>query len=199
MSEGIARADKAVIDEAYYQATLTKPLHELYGLAEPHLPKSGVVVDLGCGVGNATLFFLRKGFRVHAVDISPRAIEILQERAGGDPNLVAEVSDMADYAFPACDIVSAGFSLFFLDPDGLAKTWPRIVEALNPGGLFIGQFLGRNDEWRLNGHAMVDGPMLDAMLRDFERLHFEEVEREGETSKGAPKHWHVFHVVARKH
>jgi hypothetical protein len=29
-------------------------------------------------------------------------------------------------------------------------------------------------------------------------LHLEEADQDGATSQGTPKHWHVFHVIARK-
>ncbi len=36
------------------------------------------------------------------------------------------------------------------------------------------------------------------LLRGLEVEHFEEVEEDGETAVGDPKHWHLFHVVARQ-
>jgi len=38
----------------------------------------------------------------------------------------------------------------------------------------------------------------EALFRVFELERFEEVEEDGETVLKNPKHWHVFHVVARK-
>lgn len=196
-SESI-RAKEAKLDEGYYQATLNKPLHDIYRILEPHLKPPGLAVDLGCGVGTATLFLAGKGFRVIAVDRARRALEILASRleSGMDVELVE--SDMLDFQVPVADVIVAGFALFFLDQTGLEAFWPRIVGALPPGGLFAGQFLGAHDEWADKGHALVDDACLRQMLSPFELIHYEEVDREGQNSQGVPKHWHVFHVVARK-
>ena len=37
-----------------------------------------------------------------------------------------------------------------------------------------------------------------ALLRGLEIEHLDEVDEDGQTAVGDPKHWHVFHVVARK-
>lgn len=197
MSEPI-RSVEAKIDETYYQATLQKPLHDIYRILEPHLTPPGLAVDLGCGVGTATLFLAEMGFRVVAMDREQRALEILSSRLDKGMAVELVLSEMLDFEIPPADVIIAGFSLFFLDQPGLESYWPRIVAALRPGGLFAGQFLGPHDEWADKEHATVDSTQLHSMLRPFDLIHFEEVDREGMTSVGKPKHWHVFHVVARK-
>ncbi|HRK21153.1 MAG TPA: class I SAM-dependent methyltransferase [Fimbriimonadaceae bacterium] len=197
MSEPI-RAAEAKIDETYYQATLQKPLHDIYRILEPHLSPPGVAIDLGCGVGTATLFLAEKGYRVVAMDRERRALEILASRLEKGMSVDLVQSEMVEFAIPEADVIVAGFSLFFLDQERLKSVWPRLVQSLKPGGLFAGQFLGPHDEWADKGHALVDSSQLRSMLSEFDLLHFEEVDREGTTSVGKPKHWHVFHVVARK-
>jgi len=144
------------------------------------------------------LFLLEQGYEVTAVDSSPRALEIVRSRAPEEANLRLIEADMSELELPNADVIVAGFSLFFLDQEKLERFWPRLVAALKPGGLFAGQFLGVNDEWADKGHALVDNTKLREMLSGFDLIHFDEVEREGETALGNPKHWHVFHVVARK-
>lgn len=197
-SPGPIRSIEAKLDESYYQATLNRPLHDIYHLLEPHLPASGVAIDLGCGVGTATLFLARHGLKVIAVDKQCRALEILKSRL--EPGMSVELvhADMSEWQVPKADVIIAGFALFFLDQSQLEAFWPRVAEALPPGGLFAGQFLGPNDEWADKGHALVDDPALRRMLNSFETIHYEEVDREGQTALGKAKHWHVFHVVARK-
>ena len=105
---------------------------------------------------------------------------------------------MRVWQIPACDVLVAGFSLFFLKPNDLEAFWGKVTESIKPGGLFAGQFLGVKDEWKDQDHALVDASKLSQMLEPFELLHYEEVEQEGETVVRQPKYWHIFHVVARR-
>lgn len=177
---------------------MEKPLHEIYSILEPHLNPPGVAVELGCGIGHGLLFLLEKGYEVYGVDTSAYALGLLRERlpVGASAHLIE--ADMASWTVPEADVVVAGFSLFFLSQEKLDSFMPKVIEAITPGGLFAGQFLGKNDEWASGGHALMDPETLRQMFQDFELIHFDEVEREGETALKKAKYWHVFHVVARK-
>lgn len=58
------------------------------------LPRDGTVLDLACGRGRHTLFLARAGFRVHAIDRDPDAIEAL--RVAGREFGVAITSEVMD-------------------------------------------------------------------------------------------------------
>lgn len=101
------------------------------------------------------------------------------------------------------DFVNASFSLPFCDPEAFPVLWTWIVGILKPGGRFAGQLFGLQDEWAQEPRTMA---RTFHQRSDVERLlgglfsmeYFEEVERDGKTATGEPKHWHVFHIVARK-
>jgi SAM-dependent methyltransferase len=158
----------------------------------------GVAIELGCGIGHGVLFLLEKGFEVYGVDTSAYALGVLRERLpeGAKAHLIE--ADFSEWEMPMADAIAAGFSLFFLSQEKLDAFLPGMLDAIKPRGLFAGQFLGKNDEWAGKGYALCDEASLQEAFRDFEFLHFEEVQREGETTKKEPKYWHVFHVVARK-
>jgi trans-aconitate methyltransferase len=198
MSVEPERASQARIDEEYFQAALGRPLHEIYGILEPYLGSSGTAVDLGCGVGHAALFLLNKGYEVFAVDRSPAALEIVRGRLKPGHKATLVEADMSDWPIPEADVITAGFSLFFLKPGQLEPFWKRLTASLKPGGLFAGQFLGVRDEWAGESHAAMERETLEEMLTPYDVLYFEEAERKGKTVLDRPKYWHVFHVVARK-
>ncbi|MPY98990.1 MAG: methyltransferase domain-containing protein [Actinophytocola sp.] len=54
----------------------------------------GTVLDPGCGTGEHTIYLTRRGYDVHGVDFSHRAIE--QARANADRHQVAARFDVAD-------------------------------------------------------------------------------------------------------
>ena len=162
----------------------------------------GLAVDLGCGSGRDTLELLRRGWRVVAVDAEPAAIELLlghPDAASRRARLETVVARLADAEWPEAWLVNASFSLPFCRPAEFERTWRRIVSSLGGGGRFCGQLFGDRDGWApaddmtFHSHAQVEE--LVAGL-DVERL--DELEEDGHTAVGDPKHWHVFHLVARK-
>lgn len=182
----------------YYAATLLKPLHPMYANLEPHLPEPALAYELGCGVGHGVLWLLERGWRVRAVDAEPEAIAILRRRLPEGAACEPIVSRLQDLGLQPCRLVVAGFSLFFLPPTDFDDYWRRLTGALEPDGVFMGQFLGVNDEWSDRGYTQHDEAQVRALLAPYETLYFEEAERDGETATGKTKHWHVFHVVASK-
>jgi len=70
---------------------------------------------------------------------------------------------------------------------------------LPPGGRFSGQWYGVRDSWHGRpGMTFLEKDEALALLKGFEVEMFEEEEADGVTPRGNAKHWHIFHVVARK-
>lgn len=182
----------------YFAATLDKPAHRIFDLLDPHLPLDGSALDLGCGPGRGTLRLLSRGLRVTAVDVSADALEMLRSRLPTKAQVDLICSPFQDLTLAEYDVVVACMSLFFLAPTEFGAFWPRLSTAVRPEGIFAGQFLGVNDEWRERGYTVHDKAAVEQLLADFDILHFEEEEKDGDTAIGVRKHWHVFQVLARK-
>lgn len=191
------RAEKPQIDSDYFASVLAKPLHPLYAELEPHLPNGGTAIDLGCGVGTGTLWLAEKGYQVFAIDNSEEAIEILRQRLEGRTSVKLKMGEMQSVPFPKADVIVASFSLFLLNSDDFKKVWSKIKRSLKPGGVFMGQFLGKNDEWASYSLTLTRQEVA-RLFRGMDKLYMDEVEREGKTVLNESKHWHVFHVIARK-
>jgi len=182
----------------YYAATGEDPRDTLLD-AVGRFETPGLAVDLGCGTGRDTFELLRRGWRVLAIDATPQAIERLRERVTYDERLETEVSAMEDAVWPACELVNASFSLPFCPPARFDELWKRISDSLRGGGRFCGQLFGDRDGWApaddITFHTRDEAA---ALLREFDVERFDEVEEDSTTALGEPKHWHVFHVVARR-
>lgn len=187
----------------YYQAMLARPRHPHYDNLDPHLPDGGNALDLGCGVGQGVVHLVEKGFTVTTVDAEVEALKHLKDRLPADASVKLIHSNFEDFGsqlpgLGTFDVVVAHFSLFFLPPDEFAKFWPLVVNAVKPGGLLSTQLLGVNDDWTERGYSVHTSEQVEDLMEPFEVLVQEEVERDGETALGTKKHWHVFHIVARK-
>jgi membrane dipeptidase len=159
----------------------------------------GFAVDLGCGTGRDTAELLRRGWRVLAIDRQPEALELLHALAGPDSPLLATAQAAFEEAeWPECDLVNASFALPFCRADAFPALWRRIVEGLRPGGRFAGQLFGVHDDWAGSGVLVHTREELAGLLAPFEVERLEEFDQEGGTAVGTRKHWHIYHVVARR-
>lgn len=167
----------------------------------------GTAVDLGCGSGRDTAELLARGWRVHAIDGHPEGIGRLRARpeclahAG---RLTTEVRDFGGVDIPPCDLLNASFSLPFCPPGAFPGLWAKIVGAIRPGGRFAGQLFGDRDSWTIledrTHHARADAlALFDAfVLESFREEDRPSAHNGPDASTTAHKHWHVYHVVARK-
>jgi SAM-dependent methyltransferase len=159
--------------------------------------REGRALDLGAGAGRDTRYLLEQGFTVTAVDADSRAVELLSALPQGRLRVVQ--SSFEDFAFATYDLISAQFALPFIPRDHFADMFAQLKSALAPNGVFAGQFFGDRDEWNTPGRAMTFLTHADAevRLRGLDVIELIEEDADGKTADGSPKHWHVFHILAR--
>jgi tellurite methyltransferase len=191
----------------YYEASAGGGPRETLLQAAEYLERSvhgtrpRLAVDLGCGTGRDTLELLARGWKVLAIDQSPDAVKELQARVPAElaSRLDARCAGFTDVRWGPVDLVNASFALTFCRRERFAGLWSQIASSLPPGGVFAGQLFGDRDGWASipeRTHHRRDEAK--ALLAGFELVRFEEVEDDFDTALGTPKHWHFFHVVARK-
>jgi tellurite methyltransferase len=159
-------------------------------------------VDLGCGTGRDTVELLGRGWRVLALDGTPEAIDrlgALDLSDGERGRLETRVSRFETAELPPADLVNSSFALPFCPPGAFPALWEQIERSLGPGGRFSGHLFGDRDGWSheddMTFHTRAQA---EALLSRFAVELFDEVEEDGATAVGEPKHWHLFHVVARR-
>ena len=189
----------------YFGAVLGKPprdtLLEALSAFERENVAAGFAVDLAAGEGRDTLALLERGWSVLATDAEPAAFTYLWPRvpAAAQDRLATTVARFEDTVLPPCDLVNASFALPFCAPLHLPALWARIVAAIRPGGRFAGQFFGDRDSWASRTdrtHHTHDEVV--ALLAAFDIDDLRTEERDDPPDVREPKHWHLFHVVARK-
>ena len=161
----------------------------------------GIAVDLGCGAGRDTLALLAAGWRVHALDCQTEALTRLDALVPAElrDRLTLAEERLEVAALPPADLVNASFALPFCAPGAFSGLWWAISACLRPGGLFSGQLFGDRDTWSADkGMTFHSAAGVEALLAGWERIILDECEWDGLPAVGPAKHWHVFHVVARR-
>lgn len=199
----------------YLKVTATAAPHATLMTALDNFEKdgfpAGMAVDLGCGQGRDTKELLRRQWTVLAIDSSQTALDELKknidaefrdaeiERINERAALQTLNADFENLRIPGTDFVNASFSIPFCRPDRFPAFWRQVLIGLRSGGRFAGHFFGPNDEWVLRGSwTHFSRPRLLNVFYGFEMELFYEDERNFPTSEGIDKHWHLFHVVAKK-
>ncbi len=158
----------------------------------------GHAVDLGCGVGRDTLPLLERGWRVTAIDRQAEALAELRRRAGPTGRLVTIAGRFEDVAWEPCDLVNASFALPLCPPDRFAGLWRRIVASLRPEGRFAGQLYGPDDSWASRpGVTIHRRAEVEALFAGWSIERVDEEHADTTTPHDKPKHWHIWHVVAK--
>lgn len=157
-------------------------------------------IDLGCGDGTETAVLLSRGWHVLAVDGAEAGIKRLMNKvpAEAQTRLHTQVAKFEEVILPKTDLIHASYSIPFCHPGHFPALWRRIVNALNPGGRFAGQFFGDRDSWATEPDMTFHTErQVRAMLGGWDVEYFHEQDEDGEAANG-PKHWHVFTVIAKK-
>src|SRR5439155_9811511 len=158
-------------------------------------------LDVGATALDAAKSLPSSGFEhVTALDASRRAQEAARELPQDRVTFV--LSRFEEFEFPAnrYDLVNAEFSLPFMNRGDFAPTFTALLRSVRQGGIFCGQLFGPNDSWNVENSGMTFHTRAEAgeFFRDFELAHFEEEDHPGTTKLGEPKHWHIFHIIAKK-
>jgi len=110
-----------------------------------------------------------------------------------------QVARFEQARWPAADLVNSSFALPLCPQADFPALWQRILDSLTPGGRFSGQLYGDRDQWSgdaSNSHFTLRE--VQGLLQDYEVELFREEETDSVTPRGNPKHWHIYHIVARK-
>jgi tellurite methyltransferase len=160
--------------------------------------RAGDALDVGPGGGRDTAYLLRQGWRVTALDASPFAATALR-RMPRQRQLQVVIAAFEDFEPSAYDLVNAQFSLPFVPPAHFNATVRRLRDSVRPGGIMAATFFGEQDEWNIAGTELSFSTRagIEDLFRGWDLIELTEIDEDSHTADGTPKHWHVFHVIAR--
>lgn len=119
-------------------------------LIESYVPRSGTIVDIGCGHGLfANLMAMSSpGRQVTGIDISPGKIEHARATVGGRANIKFICSDVLDTGLPHCDAVTIVDVMYLLPAAMQLEILKAVRQGLGPGGVLVWKAQERKPRWK---------------------------------------------------
>ncbi len=96
------------------------------------IPEGGRVLEIGCGTGQATLPFARRGYRILCLDIGANMLAIAKENLKAYPNVSFRHTSFEDWParLGAFDLVFSATAFHWVPPQ---IGFPKAALALKPG------------------------------------------------------------------
>ena len=157
--------DLAYIHDAGFGDLAERAAPELIRLLRAGGLRSGRVVDVGCGSGILARHLVDAGYDVIGIDRSPAMIRLARARV---PEGRFRVASLLSARVPPCVAVTAIGEVVSYVSANLRPFFRRVHAALEPGGLFIFDFMESAErrtyrtksfdgpDWALVSHADVD-------------------------------------------
>jgi len=100
------------------------------------LPLRAKILDVGCGPGQFTKYFLEKGFYVEGIDLSTEMIKIAKATV---PRGIFKKMDMRELDYPdeSFDGLCAAYSLYHIPSKQTLITLKEFNRVLKPNGIMI--------------------------------------------------------------
>ena len=141
------------------------------------LPK-GRVLDLGCGIGQFTDYWMKNGFQVTSADISEKALATLRARTPAANTVELDMSQPLPFEDGTFDVVFANLSIHYFDEKTTLALSNEIWRILKPNGLLIGSVNSSVAFKYIQDYAKVLGENFywadDRSVRLFDRHQFDQ-------------------------
>lgn len=126
----------------YFDKTVTVSMSEKYDSFLKHLVKDSHILDLGCGSGRDSLYFLNNGYKVTAVEGSSELSKLASELIG-QPVKNIDFMDIQDV--DVYDGIWACASLLHLEKSVFSEMLIKLYKALRTDGvIYISLKIGRD-------------------------------------------------------
>jgi SAM-dependent methyltransferase len=137
-TERLYSADLAHIHDAGFGDLAKRAGPEVVRILRAHRIRNGLIVEAGCGSGILAAHLVDAGYDVSGFDQSAAMIRLARARA---PAARFRVMSLTRAILPACRAVVAIGEVITYVPSGVGTFFRRVHAALDPGGLFIFDFI----------------------------------------------------------
>lgn len=154
-------------------------------------------IDLGCGSGNETVYMIKNGIKVLAIDRQLNQDFILNRLSDNEKKMISfKESSFEDVELPKTKLLTAFFSIPFCNPNNFDELWTKIYNSIEDNGYFVGQLFGDRDAW--NVVKSINTFSIDKVkeyLKNYNIIKLEEIEYVRESDN---KKWHFYDIIAQK-
>lgn len=151
-------------------------------------------IDLGCGSGNETVYMIKNGIKVLAIDRQLNQDFILNRLSDNEKKMISfKESSFEDVELPKTKLLTAFFSIPFCNPNNFDELWTKIYNSIEDNGYFVGQLFGDRDAW--NVVKSINTFSIDKVkeyLKNYNIIKLEEIEYVRESDN---KKWHFYDIL----
>jgi SAM-dependent methyltransferase len=125
------------------------------------IPAGGRILEIGCGTGQATVPFARRGYRILCIELGENMAAVARRNLEGYPNAEVRTGAFEDTSSEegAFDLAISATAFHWLDP---AVAYPKTASALRVGGS-LALF------WNVHVHSDASEGFFEAAQRIYER------------------------------
>lgn len=154
-------------------------------------------IDLGCGSGNETVYMVKNGIKVLAIDRQLNQDFILNRLFDSEKQLISfKESSFEDVELPKTKLLTAFFSIPFCNPNNFDELWTKIYNSIEDNGYFVGQLFGDRDAWNVvESINTFSINKVKEYLKNYNIIKLEEIEYVRESDN---KKWHFYDIIAQK-
>lgn len=149
--------------------------------------------------GNDAYFLESKGFDVVCVDKSENSRKIIQEK---DPKIKVITTKFEDLKIEEkYDLIYSNFGIIFCDKNKIDKLITMIKNSIEKNGFFVGNFLGKDDEWNDSEHSYMKFFEENEILNYFSEYKIWSISNQKyikDASNQKEKKWHIIEIFAQK-
>lgn len=139
--------------QEFCQSTVNADMSVCYQMFEKYLPRGGKILDLGCGSGRDSKYFLSQGYEVVSVDGSEEICKCAREYLQRPVQCVRFEEMNFSQEF---DGVWACASLLHVEKDKLSDVLKRVFLSLKENGILYASFKYGTEEREKDGRYFVD-------------------------------------------
>ncbi len=178
--------DKNAVE--YFEQTVDINMQSLWDLFTERLPENASILDLGCGSGRDSAYFISCGFDVTAMDASEEMCDLASIHIGQD---VLKLS-FAEMDFnEVFDGIWACASLLHVPGDQIEEIFAKVVNSLKTDGVLFMSFYYGDYEGERNGRYYKDyrTKSIKELVSGYENLEIIDIEKYDDLDPAANVQW----------